>query len=75
MKIERIPQIKKRFKDKWLLIKVTEFDKTTSTSLKGRLLAHSPLREDIYKKARSFKGLTLIDYSEDRLPQGMAAAF
>ncbi len=75
MKIERIPQIKKRFKDEWLLIKVTEFDKITSTSLKGRLLAHSPLREDIYKKARSFKGLTLIDYSEDRLPQGMAAAF
>ena len=75
MKIEKIENIKKRFKKEWLLIKVTEFDKTTSTSIKGRLIAHSPNRDEIYKRDISYKGFTLIDYSEDKLPKGYAAAF
>lgn len=75
MKTERIEDIKKKFKDEWLLIKVTTYDKATSTSKKGILLLHSPNRDEIYKKSISYKGLTLIDYSENKLPKGYAAAF
>lgn len=75
MKAERIEDIKKRFRNEWLLIKVTEMDRSTTQSKKGILLFHSPNREEVYKKAISYKGLVLIDYSEDTLPKGYAAAF
>ena len=75
MKVQKIKDIKKRFKNEWLLIMVTEVDKTTSTSIKGRLIAHSPNRDEIFRKDISYRGRTLIDYSEDRLPKGYAAAF
>ena len=75
MKTEKIKSIKKRFKNEWLLIEVTESDKTTSTSLRGRLIAHSSNRDEIYKKSIIHKGLALIDYSENKLPKGYAAAF
>ena len=75
MKIEQIKNIKKRFKKEWLLIQIMEFDKKTSTCIKGRLIAHSPDRDAIYKKSISHKGIDLITYSEDKLPRGYAIAF
>lgn len=75
MKSERIENIRRRFHNQWLLIKVTEFDKATSTIIRGRLIAHSPNRDEIYKKDISYKGFTLIDYSEDKIPKGYAVAF
>lgn len=75
MKIEKIADIKKKFKNEWVLIEVTETDKTTSTIIKGRLIAHSPNRDEISKRDLSFRGFTLIDYSEDKFPKGYAAAF
>lgn len=75
MQAQKIEDIKKKFKNEWLLIEVTEFDKTISKSIRGKLLAHSVNRDEIYKKDISHKGFTLIDYSEDKLPKGYAAAF
>lgn len=75
MRGQKIADIKKRFKKEWLLIKVTEIDKATTTILKGILIAHSPNRDEIYKKDISYKGFTLIDYSEDKIPKGYAVAF
>ena len=75
MKTEKISKIKKRFKNEWLLIEVTETDKATSTSVKGKLIAHNPNRDIIYQKSISHRGLALIDYSEDKLPKGYVAAF
>jgi len=75
MKVETIENIRKKFKHEWLLIRVTEYDRATSTSKKGLLLWHSPNRDEIYRKVITYKGLTLIDYSEHKLPKGYAAAF
>ncbi len=75
MKVEKIETIKKKFKNEWLLIEVTEIDKATTKCIKGKLVAHSPDRDKIYKKSISYKGLTLIDYSEDKLPKGYAIIF
>ena len=75
MKSQRIANIRKKFRNEWLLIKVDKVDSATTTPISGHLLAHSPNRDKIYKKSISCKGLALIDYSEDKLPKGYAIAF
>ena len=69
MKSKKIETIRKRFKKEWLLIAVDKMDESTTTPVSGHLIAHSPNRDDIYKKSITHKGLALIDYSEDALPK------
>ncbi len=77
MKNESIKSIKKRFNREWLLIAIGKTDEATTTPVSGRLIAHSPHREDIYqalaKNPKSKK--VLIEYSSDVFPKGFAAAF
>ena len=75
MRRERVETIRKRFKQEWLLIAVDEMDEATTTPLKGHLIAHSPRREDMYRRETTCREHTLTIYSEDGLPQGYAAAF
>lgn len=77
MKTGKITAIKKQFRREWLLIAVDKTDKTTTTPISGRLIAHSPHRDEIYKKLFSLKKRksVLVEYSEDNLPKGFAAAF
>ena len=72
---ESIEQLRRRFHREWLLIAVDDVDEATTTPQRGRLLAHSPHRDELYAKERRVGGLTLTVYSEDQLPQGFAAAF
>ena len=75
-KSRKIEDIRKEFRKKreWLLIAV---EKTAATiPLTGRLLAHSPHKNDILKKSISSKNKDLlIDYSEDTLPKDVALIF
>ena len=75
MKLQKIEDIRKRFHQQWLLIKVSKVNRTTSTPILGYLLAHSPDREEIYHESLKHKGLLFIDHSEDQLPKGYAVAF
>jgi len=75
MKSELIEKIKSRFKHEWLLIKIDRMDVRSTTPVSGHLIAHSPLRDEIYKKSIRAKGITLIDYSDNALPKGYAVAF
>lgn len=75
MKSRKIKDIRKKFHNEWLLIKVDKIDPDTTTPLVGHLIAHSANRDEIFKKSLSYKGLALIDYSEDKLPKGYAIAF
>lgn len=77
MKSEKIETIKKRFHREWLLIAVEKTDESTTTPVSGRLLAHSPHRDEIYRKLFSLrrKNNILVENSEDKLPKGYAAAF
>lgn len=43
--------------------------------MSGRLLAHSPRRDEIYKRFISARGLTCVLYSDKTLPHGYAVAF
>jgi len=75
MKPQRIETIRKRFHREWLLIAVDRVDPRTQVPMSGRLLAHSPHREEIYDRLANAKGLILALYSETTLPQGYAVAF
>lgn len=78
MRSQKIATFKKRHRREWLLIRVDHADPTTTTPLTGRLLAHSPRREDIYRRLlqppKAGRKL-LVEYSEDTFPKGYAAAF
>ncbi len=77
MKSQKIETIRKRFPKEWLLIEVTETDKSTDTSSKGKLIAHDPQRDIIYKKMISVKSKRplLVDYGQHRLRKDMAVIF
>ncbi|OHB76645.1 MAG: hypothetical protein A2Z34_08140 [Planctomycetes bacterium RBG_16_59_8] len=75
MKSQPIEKIRKVYKREWLLIAIDAMDESTTTPVRGRLLAHSPRRQDIYEKSRQYPHPALVVYSEDRFPKGFAAAF
>ncbi|OGX05699.1 MAG: hypothetical protein A3G87_04965 [Omnitrophica bacterium RIFCSPLOWO2_12_FULL_50_11] len=75
MKPQPIDRIRKRFRRQWLLIAVGRMDPRTQIPLTGRLLAHSPDRDEIYDRLVEVKGLALALYSEKTLPKNYAIAF
>lgn len=78
MRFQKIETIKKRYHREWLLIAVDEMDESTTTPISGKLITHSSHRDEIYRKLLSIKKrkwLPLVEYSEDNLPKGYAAAF
>ena len=75
MKSQPIDQIRRRYKREWLLIAVEEIDKATTTPLRGRLLVHSPHRDEIDRASVRYSKPALVVFSEDTFPPGYAAAF
>ena len=75
VRFQKIETIRKKYRKEWLLIAVGETDQATTTPLTGRLLAHSPRRNEIYLQESKYKGHTLTLYSEDGIPKGYATAF
>ena len=71
-----IEKIRKKFRNKreYLLIAIDKMDEKTTTPLTGRLLAHSPFRDEIYKEASHHRGLSMIDYT-GTLPPDTAIMF
>lgn len=77
MKSEKIEKLKKRFHREWLLIAVDKINESTTTPISGKIIAHSPHRDEIYwllLKQPPMKKV-LVEYSEDSFPEGYAAAF
>lgn len=77
-KSEKIEAIKNHYHREWLLIAVDEIDQTTTTPVSGRLITHSPHRDEVYEKLLSLKKRSwpvLVEYSEDTMPKGFVAAF
>lgn len=44
-----LEEIKQRYPDQWVLIEFTELDEELKV-VKGKVIAHAPSREEIYKK-------------------------
>ncbi len=75
MSSQKIETIKKRYQNEWLLITIDKMDESTTIPISGKLIAHSPQRDEIYEEEMRCRGNTLTLYSEDKLPKGYAAAF
>lgn len=75
MHSQPIDRLRRRFHREWLLIAVDRKDPRTQMPISGRLVAHSPRREDIYARLTKASGLLVAIYSEKTLPQGYAVAF
>ena len=75
-KVEKIETIYKRFKRQrqWLMIEIKKTDPKTSKILTGRLLAHSPDRDEILQASIPYKTHIFIDCSRHDLPKGYAYA-
>lgn len=75
MKSQPIDQIRHRYKREWLFIAVEEIDEATTTPLRGRLLVHSPHRDEIDRASVRYSKPALVVFSEDTFPPDYAAAF
>lgn len=70
-----IDEIKKKFKDEWVLVEVVERDQMNRPT-KGRVLAHSRNRDDTYEAMSRTKVKHLYHFYTGEIPQkGYAVAF
>ena len=69
MKTFPIEQLRRRYRREWLLIAVEEMDEATTTPLRGRLLAHSPHRDEIDRASIQYPNPALVVFSDDAFPQ------
>ncbi|AIG98400.1 hypothetical protein AFULGI_00016410 [Archaeoglobus fulgidus DSM 8774] len=69
----KIDEIKKKYKDEWVLIKVLKVDEF-GTPVKGEVIAHSKSRGEIYEKQRRMKGDLAIIYTGEIPKVGYALA-
>ena len=75
MKAMPIDRLRHRYHREWLLIAIDAMDDATTTPLRGRLLAHSPHRDEIDRASIQYPRPALVVFSEDTFPPGYAAAF
>ncbi|MEA3485259.1 MAG: hypothetical protein U9R03_00950, partial [Candidatus Aerophobetes bacterium] len=64
----------KKYKDEWLLIKVTETDEL-DRPIKGELILRSKNRDEIYEKQKKMKDDLCIIYTGEIPKKGYAVAF
>jgi hypothetical protein len=65
----KIDEIKKKYKDEWVLIKVLKVDEF-GTPVEGEVVAHSKSRDEIYEKQRKMKGDLAIIYTGEIPKEG-----
>lgn len=75
MKTLAIEEIRRRYKRQWLMIAVEKMDEATSIPIRGRLIAHSPHRDEIDRASIKYPKPALVVFSEDSFPPGYVAAF
>jgi hypothetical protein len=73
-KILSMEQIKERYNDEWVLIEYEELDDKLNVK-KGKVIAHSSRREEIYACLSETKGRDIaIDYI-GKFPEDLAVMF
>jgi hypothetical protein len=69
-----IEKIKKKYKDEWLLIKITMADEKDQP-IEGDVLLHSKSRDEVYEAQKDLKDDLYITYSGELPKKGFAVAF
>ena len=73
-KVEEISKIKRRYPKEWLLLTNVVADKLTRP-IKGRLVAHSKNRDDIYDHLTHIRaGSVCIEYT-GKIPKDLVVVF
>jgi hypothetical protein len=66
--------LKKKYKDEWLLIKITMTDEQDQPT-EGEVLLHSKNRDEVYEAQKDLKEDLYITYSGELPKKGFAVAF
>lgn len=70
-----IDEIKKRYKDEWVLAEVIEKDEL-GQPIQVELIAHSRSRDDTYEAMRKTKAKDIVHFYTGKIPKkGYAVAF
>ena len=69
-----IEKIKNKYKDEWLLIKITVADEKDQP-IEGDVLLHSKSRDEVYEAQKDLKDDLYITYSGELPKKGFAVAF
>ena len=72
-KVEDIVRIKRRYPKEWLLLTNITADKLTRP-VKGKLVAHSKNRDEIYDRLSRYRGGFYITYS-GKTPKNLVVLF
>jgi len=69
-----IENLKKKYKDEWLLIKITVADEQDQP-IEGEVLLHSKNRDEVYEAQKDLKDDLYITYVGELPKKGFAVAF
>ncbi|MDP2928286.1 MAG: hypothetical protein Q8N80_05775 [Candidatus Omnitrophota bacterium] len=69
-----IKKIKRKYKNEWLLIKVTVADEKDQP-IEGQVILHSKNRDEIYEAQKNLKDYLYVTYSGEMPKKGFAVAF
>ena len=73
VKVESIAKLKKRYPNEWLLLTHVAADELTRP-VKGKLVAHSKNRDDIYDRLSAVRGGFAIEYT-GKIPRDLVVIF
>jgi hypothetical protein len=72
----KLSEIKKKYKNEWILAKVTKEKPGTHEVLEVEMLAHGPTREDVEEAMKKTKAKHLTSFYNGPVPKkGYAIAF
>lgn len=75
IKMESIDEIKRKYKDEWVLVEVLEEDELNQPT-RGRVIAHSRNRDDTYDAMKKTKVRDVAHFWTGKIPiKGYAVAF
>jgi hypothetical protein len=69
-----IEEIKEKYPDEWVLIEYEEIDAEFNV-IKGHVIAHSKVKEEIYKTLMETKGKNIAVEYTGRIPEDLAVMF
>ena len=72
--ISTVKEFEKKYHDEWLLIEVLE-ENECEEPVKGKLIAHSKVRDEIYEKLKKTTGDICLFFAGEIPKKGYAVAF
>ncbi len=73
-RVQPISRFKKRYPNEWLLLTNVTADALTHP-VKGKLIAHSKNRDDIYARLRKVRGKSLCIEYTGKIPKDLVVVF